>query len=478
MSQEFLALCTLPLALAVAIIIATQPPHKSLAVLAVVLPLQAFGAIEAGFTIPPAYLVLFAILVGIAARGESLTTASPGARWILAYLAVAVLATVLAVFGPSFSTTGLHTTMHYRAGPWRSPLQLALLIFHFAVFFVIVRYIRGQDAADSLVKVYLWTALLLGVLGIYQVFAYNFHLPLADCTWAAGLVDDSATINYSTIRLYSARVASFSSRATFRESRDFGEYLLTAVPVMLAFSAAATPEIRRRFGFLSSPIAALIGVTAIFFTMSRSAWILLVLAVVIIALCLSRRIVFVHLPLALAGLSALAIMLAKTGFFNPSATSLWDIITGRYDWYFVLNDPRSQFFQVLWQSFTQHPLLGLGAGNFALWGAAYTGSGLLHSAHGFVWAGLADFGLIGLAALVFIFAGLFWKLGRKIKLLAQDSPRRILLVGLFAALAATFINAQFGGDRPPFHLLFLMGLAATYITPTAAHDNAWQKVVW
>jgi hypothetical protein len=157
------------------------------------------------------------------------------------------------------------------------------------------------------------------------------------------------------------------------------------------------------------------------------------------------------------------VLLIKIGFFDSSASTLGGIITGRFNWYFVLNDPRAGFFLALWESFTQHPVLGLGAGNFALWGAAYTGSHLLHSAHGFVWAGLADFGLLGFAALILVFVGLFRRLNRAIRSIPRQSAQRILLVGLFAALVATFFNAQFGGDRPPFHLLFIMGLAAAYI---------------
>jgi multisubunit Na+/H+ antiporter MnhF subunit len=465
MPSALLALCVLPLALAAAILIAGRPPLESLKILAIVVPFQAFGAIEAGFTIPPAYLVLFTILAGIAARGEFLSAHAPGGRQILIYLGIAVATTILAAFGPSLVPSGLDTTMQYRAGPWRSPLQLALLIFHFAVFFVIVRYLQGRDAADALLKVYLWTALVLGMFGIYQIFAFNFGLPFADCTWSIGLVGDSATIDYSSIRYYSARVASFSTRATFRESRDFGEYLLTAVPVMLALGAARSPEVRRRFGFLSSPAAGLLGATAIFFTLSRSAWLFLAVALVIIAFRQSRRLLLIHVPLAFAGLSLVAVVLAKTGYFDSSFGSLWSVITGRYDWYYILNDPRARFFLVLWESFTQHPILGLGAGNFALWGAAHTGAGLLHSAHGFVWAGLADFGLIGFAAVLFIFLGLFRRLSREINALPRSAAQRPLLVGLFAALVATFFNAQFGGDRPPFHLLFIVGLAVAYIAP-------------
>ncbi|MFC1476293.1 O-antigen ligase family protein, partial [Candidatus Zixiibacteriota bacterium] len=475
MPHSVLLLCLFPLVLAAAIIIAGRRPQDSLKILVIVIPFQAFGAIEAGFTIPPAYLVLFTILMGVVARGEFLSTKAPGGKRIALYLGIAVLATVLAAFGPALSREGLDVTMRYRAGPWRSPIQLGLLFFHFAVFFVVVRYVRNRDTADSLLKVHLWMALLLGVFGVYQIFAFTFGLPFSDCTWSVNLLDRSSTIDYSSTRLYSAQVAGFSTRATFRESRDFADYLLSAVPITMAFCVSGSAEIRRRFGFLASPLAAFMGLAAIFFTMSRSGWILIAFALVIIALRLSRRVFYIYLPLMFIMLAAVSLVLAKAGFFNSTVMTLGEIITGRLDPYFIINDARVGYFLLLAESLQAHPLLGLGAGNFALWGAAMTGSSLVHSAHGFLWVALADFGLLGCAALVFVFAGIFRRLHRAIRKAPRRSAQNALLAGIFAALSAAFINAMFGGDRPFFHLLLIMGLAMAYssmpTTRTTVEDH-------
>jgi len=368
--------------------------------------------------------------------------------------------------------------MQFRAGPWRSPVQLALLIFHFSLFFLIIHYVGNQQTADSILKVHLCMALALACLGIYQIFSFVFGLPLTDCTWSIGLFEDSSIVKYSSIRHYSARVAGFSTRTTFPESRDFAEYLLSAIPISFAFCVTRSSDIRRRFGFLTSPITAAIGLTAVFFTMSRSGWVFIFVALIIIGVRLSPRLLYVHLPIMVVLLSGISLLLAQIGFFAASSSSLWSIITGRFDWFYVINDPRVSHFLVLWDSFQSHPILGVGAGNFALWGAAKTGSGLVHSAHGFMWATLADFGLLGFAALLVAFAGIFFKLNRAIKISSRHSTQHILLVGLFASLVATFFNSLFGGDRPSFHLLLIAGLAAVYSslrpTESAPRDRLMQ----
>jgi hypothetical protein len=308
-------------------------------------------------------------------------------------------------------------------------------------------------------------------VGTYQVFAFTFGLPLVDCTWSLKLLQNTAVVKYSTIRYYSARIAEFSTRATFPESRDFAEYLLTAIPILVAFTVSKSKDIRQRFGFLASPFAVLLGLTAVFFTMSRSGWVFMALALVVIAVRLSPRLLYVHLPLAAGVLSVVSLLLAKTGFFSPSTSSLWDILSGRFDLYYVFTDPRVNYFLVLWESFKSHPLFGVGAGNFALWGAAYTGSDLLHSAHGFTWAALADFGLIGFVALAAVFFGVFHKLHQAIRSSGRLSPQRVILVGVFAALLAALFDAMTGGDRPPFHLMFLLGLATVYASLSSAEQR-------
>jgi O-antigen ligase len=156
------------------------------------------------------------------------------------------------------------------------------------------------------------------------------------------------------------------------------------------------------------------------------------------------------------------LLLIQAGFFTSAAGSLWGIIAGRLNPYLIVTDVRMSYFLLLWESFAAHPLLGLGAGNFALWGAAMTGSALVHSAHGFFWAALADFGLLGLGALVAVFVVVIYRLCRTLRRTPRQSLPYAVLVGLLAALLANVGNSMFGGDRPTFHLLFIAGLAVGY----------------
>jgi len=116
MPPKILVLFLLPLAAALAIAIAGRPPRESLKILAIVIPFPAFGALEAGFTIPPSYLILFAILVGVVARGEYLRPISFSGKTIAVFLGIAVLATVAAVWRPALPPVSLSESMQFRAG--------------------------------------------------------------------------------------------------------------------------------------------------------------------------------------------------------------------------------------------------------------------------------------------------------------------------------------------------------------------------
>jgi O-antigen ligase len=148
-------------------------------------------------------------------------------------------------------------------------------------------------------------------------------------------------------------------------------------------------------------------------------------------------------------------------FFSESTTSFWSIIVERLDWQHIIMDPRVAYFLVLWEVVSENPILGVGAGNFGVLGSAMLGANVLISAHGVPWAALAEFGLLGFAALMVAFGTVMISLGKSIRRCKIQS-QRVVMIGLFASLTALLINTCTGADRPPFHLIFLLGIAATY----------------
>lgn len=455
-----LAISLLPLLTVLAMAIVFRSTFDNLKLLAIALPLQAFGAIEAGFTIPPYYIILVIIILSLLIKGKLPSAGYPGCKPIIVFWVLAMLATVIAVWGAPPEAIDFDRSMSARAGPLRSPLQFALLVFHLGLFFVVVNTLKSEGDADRILKIHLRTGLLVMILGLFQIVAFAFQLPLQDYTWSLNLAD-SATLNYGEVRLYGAGVTNFSTRATFGESLILANYLISIVPVAIALWAFGLKEIRKKFGIVASPLTAILGVTTLFFTMSRSGWVAFAISLIVLALWLSPRIIFFHVPVVFAIVAAVAALFAEVGFFSESTDTLWSIIAGRLNIYNIITDPRMRYLEVLWSSFTQHPVLGLGAGNFALVAPAVTGSDMLHSAHGVLWAALADFGILGFGALGIFFISVLVRLGGAIRA-AKPSPRQAVMIGIFASLVGLMFQDLFFGDRPTFHLIILMGLSVVY----------------
>ncbi len=460
-----------PLVAALAIAIVGRPTFKNLQWLIVVIPLQAFGAIEVGFTIPWSYLMLLFILIGVLIKGEYITSRFPGGRIVILYWTIALIATVAGYFFVQSVSATLSDTMRFRAGPLRSPIQYALLLFHFSLFFLFVNYLRDRLSADKILKIHLWAGFAVICLSIGQMAAFLLELPLLDITWSIDLVPNSSTYHYSEVRLYSSGVANFSTRATFIESLHLADYLNSVVPIAITLWISGSKEIRRQFGFLATPWMAIAGVIALFFTMSRSGWGALAVSALVLAICLSPRLFFVHLPIATVATSLVAAMMVKLGFFASSATSLWAIISERFAIEKIVMGPRAQYFVVLWESFRENPILGLGAGRFAVTAPAITGNDAVHSAHGLLWAALADFGLLGFLALASLFGFVMIYLVRAFKSLPRKSPQQIVMIGIFASLSALMFQALFVHDRPQFYLILLLGLAVVYSRQVLSNVN-------
>jgi len=451
----------IPLLCAATIFICTGSTRNSMKAFIILIPLQAFGALEAGFTIPPSYLLLLCLIIGIIAKGELKPANAPGSRLVLAYLGIAVVSTVVAAVWLNTPSVQFDEWMRYRAGSLRSPLQLALTIFHFVPFFLFAMVVSRTGEGASFLKVHLWTGFILCCAGIYQISAYALNLPLQDFTWSFNLVSNSSTYTYGQVHAYGAGVTDFATRTTFRETRFFADYLLSVIPISMALWLSRSQTVRDRWGFLASPAFSIIGIITVFLTMSRSAWVILALTFLFMAVWLSPRILFRQAPIAIILTAVAAALLVKLGFFSDGATSFGSIITSRLSVEGLINDPRVPYFIVLWDVFLSNPVLGVGAGNFSVFSAAALGANVLISAHGILFEALAEFGLLGFLTLLSSFLVVMIALGRGIRQ-TESKADRAVMVGLLCSFFALFLNGFTGFDRPPFHYVFIMGMCAAY----------------
>lgn len=457
-----IGIALIPFAVVLAMAVCGRPTMSGLKLLIVVMPLQAFGAIEAGFTIPWSYLVMLFILAGIMMRGEFISCRDIGCKAIVVYWSIALVATAIGYLGAEAISTPLAENMRFRAGPLRSPLQYALLIFHFSLFFVVVNFVRNRSEALGLLKIHLWVGFVMFVAGVGQMAAYLVDFPLKDITWSINLLGSSATYDYATVRHYTSGVADFSTRATFFESLSFADYISSVLPITLALWMSRSRDIRKRLGLLSTPVVSILGMLALFFTLSRSGWGALVVALIVLAVYLSPRVALMYIPAAAVVTSAAAFVMTKIGFFSTAEGTLISIVGERFDLQRIFMGPRARYFLVLWDSFKDHPWLGLGAGRFATSAPAVTGSDQVHSAHGPLWLALADFGLLGFVALAIFFTIVVVRLHRAIKHAPRKSVDRIVMIGLFASLCALLFQSLFVYDRLQFYFVFLLGLGALY----------------
>ncbi|MBU1317942.1 MAG: O-antigen ligase family protein [candidate division Zixibacteria bacterium] len=451
----------LPLGLVLTIVVATRTTFDNLKIFAVLMPLQAFATLEAGFSIPPIYVFLVLILIGVAMKGEPILTDSPGSKPLMWFLAIAVLSTIAAAIWIKLPAVQFDNWMRFRASSARSPLQLALTLFHFLPFFLIVASAKTEDSANSLLKIHLGVGAVMICLGLYQIAAFALDLPFKDYTWSINAVTQSSIIDYGKVHAYGAGVTDFAARTTFVETRDFADYLLSVVPLAAALWISGSKQIKERFGFLASPLVAALGAITIFLTMSRSAWVILVISLLVLAFWLAPRSLLKQIPITFVLIAVAVVLLVKAGFFNESGISFFSIIAERLSIEGIITDPRVLYLVVAWDVFLTSPVLGVGAGNFSIIGADMLGFDVLASAHGIPWQALCEFGFLGFCALMVVFFSIMRSLSRSIKR-SKIPNQRAILVGLFASLLALFLNSFTGHDRPPFYLIFIMGLSATY----------------
>lgn len=435
-----LALCTS---------VALLPPAVGFVAVVALLPLEAFGLLEIGFDVRPSYLALFALVCGLTARGFPWWSELRKHGWLVLFLAISALSVLLA--SPVSGTHWDHDVA-MRAGFLRSPIQLGLLCFHFAVFILAATFCEESTYRRRLLKLYFGFGAVLSTYGLYQTLAYYLNGPLVDITWAwdpAG----SSTYEYGQARLYDAGVVRFAPRATFRESMHFAHYLISFVP--LAWALVASPQARELCGWSRRALAwiAGLGSLTLLFTFSRSGWGALLVAGAVLLLGLRGG---KGLLILVAWVSALFGGFALLSAFGwlPGEISLWGLLSGRLSAEGLVADPRWLYFAVFIQSFLTHPWFGLGMGNFALAGGEAYGSTSLHSAHGIFWSAAADSGVLAALALVLFFGTILVRLWRR-----RSDEQHVLMVGLAATLAGLLAQNFFFGDRPELYLLFIAGVA-------------------
>jgi putative inorganic carbon (hco3(-)) transporter len=323
-------------------------------------------------------------------------------------------------------------------GPHRDALlSLEQLLSYVAVFFGLAGWIETREQIEKIIRVLLWSTMVVALFGFYQVYAqgysaFYYHLyPFQE-----------------DLEEWSGRIVSF-----LFHFNSLAGYLNLVLPFSLACMVLAKDRRTRILALICHTLA----VAALFFTGSRGGLIAYGGMLLVSLLFLRRRQVALSRVLLASALAA-TIVLSLPRESAPSRIQ-------EADEYTVVT--RLALWAAAGSMFVQNPILGVGYGNYrALYNdylPGFTPNQL--DAHNLYLQFLSEMGIIGFLA----FCLLAWSFARMAVRLARsgDPFYRLLGIGVGGALAATLIHGmvdylfnvspQFGAL---FWLVMALGLAA------------------
>lgn len=434
-------------------------PFNAFLLFMLTLPLEAAFVLEVGFTIRTTYFAILLVLaiILIQSRFQRLPGSfrSPITSSVLVFVAAAILSMGMTVVSSPPQVEVAREVM-LRASAFRGIIQVLLLLLYVMGFFLAVFFCSDHARLSKVLRVHIWTVTVLSIYGLYQYLAWVHNLPFADITNALSTGGGF----YGT-----AFVAHGRSFATFQEPLNFGHYLLSGAPLMLALYLGGG-QLKRQPG--SAPVVpvrlwmVLVVLFALVLTRSRGAWLGFGLAFLFF-LFLSRPGHTVRLLMFMAAvITSVAILFARAEWVREQGgvAAAFRVTQG------FQADYRPPELQAAIDFYRTHPVywvLGTGLGNYGVHAAALRGHPLLLGAQSLPAAVLVETGAIGFVAFVFMLASYFIVLLRTLWLV-RGTGWEPYLVGYITGSAGLMFQHTFTGDRIALYVWVFMGLAMATVT--------------
>lgn len=327
------------------------------------------------------------------------------------------------------------------------------LLFSFAIFMILSSLPFTEKELRAAVRVWVITAFVVSLYGIYQLFARIYDLPLARME----LTNPSIALDRNEARYIEGY---YQVESVLSEPSYLGAYLLGPIVITLVFLLRCKADYR----IVKSPAVGgmilLVLLFAFFLTGSQAAYISLFLT---LASMFFTGLV-PRLKLAKVFLLFLAVFVVIGALLEIHDIGFLRAFLVRTE-YLVLNilDPartveitsvkvRSEAIYEALQVWASSPFLGVGLNNMRYYTEGYEFS------LGW-WQLLADQGLIGMAALMFVFFSLFRTLGR----VGNESGLAPFWAGisisLIFLLVSDMINSLFTWNWVDLQRWFSLGMA-------------------
>jgi putative inorganic carbon (hco3(-)) transporter len=234
---------------------------------------------------------------------------------------------------------------------------------------------------------------------------------------------------------------------TLGDPNHFAGSLLLLLPLTIALATASS----RRWMLVPAALAAIASAVTLVATLSRGAWLGLLVAVAVLLWLLPGRRLRIGL---LAGAAVAAVVIA--GLSGPIAARLSPHATGPVE---MLNS-RWRVWTAATAMTIQHPVFGVGVGNFRHYYPAYgIRPANVDHAHN-LWLNIAaERGIPAMAAFMVVLIALLNTLGAGLRG-ADDPWRRALAAGMIAGFAGYLVHSMFDVSYYDARVMLLFWLLA------------------
>jgi O-antigen ligase len=436
-------------------ILSLKSPFHTFLIFIITLPLEATLVLEVGFTIRASYIVLLSLLSGMLMRSLSSRKIgnfiTPLDIPIFGYIAITALSLLFATLFYPPPAVSLAEVMEYRGSELRGIIQLFLLIFFSLTYFLTVYFCSDKERLFITLRLYIGIAFILSLYGIYQFLAIYHKLPFVDITNAISTGGGHIGV------LHSNNPAYFRPHGTFQEPLNFGHYLLSVIPFLLALYLHQQKKERKKDIYSGVPlVAVLIMVMVLILTKSRGTWLGFLGSLILLIFFINARqrlkvfgiLVFIGVVLGVFA-----------SFYLPEGYNKLPIIfTQRFFEIDLATDPRIAYIVYIIRLVRKHPVLGVGIGNYGFYAASYFGRDLIVSAHGLFSRILVETGILGFVCFGTLLTVYCTTL---IKLLKQTIHTYWYpyLIGYLAGFTGLMIQYLFFGDRLNMYVWFFMGIS-------------------
>jgi len=437
-----------------ALCVAVRSPFHAFCVFVTTLPFENALAFHGPLTITPAYLSLM-LAVAITAwhyrRGGAAPVSSPVASLALVYLAIAVVSLWMTVVAPPPPLSVTTSMLRWRGSEFRSVLQVALLLFSASAFFVTLVVCSTPQRVRTATRLFIATTAVIGLYGLFQVVGAYLRLPLVGA-YASSLFDTPRSLR---------------PNATFAEAMNFGHFLVAGLPLLLAIHLhreRLTASDRITFGAPAVPMMTAMA-ASLLLTIGRGAWIGFAAALLMLLAASDGRARRRAAGLIVA-LAAVVLVVAWMSFGSIGDAAI--VIGQRFDFAgkALTTEQRLWYVPFLAALVREHPLLGIGFGNYPLYQVFAFDLYGVAGAYGVFWQALVETGIAGLAAVVALMITSIVVVHRAVH---RASPEwRPYLVGWAASLVGVFVPYFFFGDRLNMYVWVAMALAVATVRVSGA----------